>query len=312
MWAAPAHAQCIVSSHMQMDPGSTRRQFLGRSLMLAGVAASQATGAPSGSWNIGCYTRPWDQHDYRVALDGIAEAGYRYAGLMTHKGKSWVMVTVDTTPEEAAAMGEEVRKRGLQTISIYGGDFPVEKGISAGVAGLKLLIDNTAACQCPGLLLGGTGKPDLVQPYFKVVGECCDYAAERGVSLTIKPHGGANATGAECRKLVEAVGHENLRIWYDPGNILYYSEGKIDPVTDVASADGLISGMSIKDYRPPKEVMVTPGTGKVNFRKVLARARQGGFTQGPLVVEGLDRGEPAKITADAKRTRLFLEELTLS
>jgi sugar phosphate isomerase/epimerase len=268
--------------------------------------------APSGSWKLGCYTRPWDEHDYRVALDGIAEAGYRYAGLMTHKGKSWVMVTVDMTPEEAAVIGDEVRKRGLETISIYIGNFPVEKGIAAGVSGLKGLIDNTAACRCPGLLLGGTNKPDLVRPYFKIVAECCDYAEERGVHFTIKPHGGANATGAECRKLVQGVGHKNLRIWYDPGNILYYSEGKIDPVTDVESVDGFVSGMSIKDFRPPKEVMVTPGTGTVDFHKVLARAKKGGVTQGPLVVECLNRGKPAEITAEAKRARQFLEEITAS
>jgi sugar phosphate isomerase/epimerase len=287
---------------------STRRQFFGSSLGLLGMAGLTASAAPA--WRIGCYTRPWDQHDYRVALDGIAEAGYRYAGLMTHKGKSWVMITVDTTPDEAAAIGEEVRKRGLETISIYGGNFPVEKGVAAGVAGLKRLIDNTAACRCPGLLLGGTDKPDLAEPYLKVLAECCDYAASKKVALTIKPHGGANATGAECRKLVERVGHKNLGIWYDPGNILYYSEGKLDPVTDVGSADGYIVGMSIKDFRPPKEVLVTPGTGKVDFRRVLARAKQGGFTQGPLVVECLDKGEPAKVTAEAKRARLFLEELT--
>src|SRR5690606_20722691 len=129
------------------------------------------------------------------------------------------------------------------------------------------------------------------------------------VALTIKPHGGANATGGECRKLVESVGHRNLRIWYDPGNILFYSEGKLDPVDDVGSADGFIAGMSIKDFRPPKEVLVTPGTGKVDFRRVLSRAKAGGFQQGPLVVECLDRGAPAKVTAEAKRARLFLEEL---
>ena len=289
---------------------STRRELLAGSLALAGLSGLAKTADRSGAWKIGCYTRPWDEHDYRVALDGIAEAGYRYAGLMTHKGKSWVIITIDTAIEEAAAIGEEVRKRGLETISVYGGSFPVEKGVAAGVEGLKRLIDNTAACRSPGLLLGGTGKAALVEPYFQVVAECCGYAAERGVSLTIKPHGGANATGAECRKLVEGVGHRNLRIWYDPGNILFYSEGKIDPVTDVASADGLIAGMSIKDFRPPKDVMVTPGNGKVDFPKVLARARQGGFTQGPLVVECLEKGDAASVTAEARRTRLFLEKLT--
>jgi sugar phosphate isomerase/epimerase len=295
----------------------SRRYFVRNSATLVGALAlthaSALSGAPSGGdrWQIGCYTRPWDQFDYRVALDAIAEAGYKYAGLMTHNGKSRVVVTMETTPEEAAAIGEEVRKRGMKTISIWAGDFPVQKSVEAGIAGLKLLIDNCAAVRCPRLLLGGTGKKQLVQAYYKVVAECCDYAAAKQVGLSVKPHGGGNATGTQCRKIIEMVGHKNFGVWYDPGNIFFYSEGKIDPVDDVPFVNGLIAGMSIKDYKPPKEVMVTPGTGKVNFREVLARARKGGFTRGPLVVECLDRSDDAaKLIAEARKARRLLEELT--
>ena len=292
---------------------SSRREFLAASGKLAGaLALTRVPALPQQKgFQIGCYTRPWDQFDYRVGLDGIAEAGYKYAGLMTHKGKTWVILTVETTPEEAAVMGEEVRKRGLQTISIYGGDFPVAKSMEAGLAGLRQLIDNCAAARCPRLLLGGTGKPDLVEPYYKVVAECCPYAASKGVSLSVKPHGGANATGAQCRKLVETVNQKNFGIWYDPGNIFFYSDGKIDPVDDVPSVDGLIAGMSIKDFKPPKEVLVTPGTGKVDFRKVFALAKKGGFTSGPLVVECLDKCDTAAaVTAEARKALKLLQEIT--
>jgi sugar phosphate isomerase/epimerase len=270
-------------------------------------------GAPGGGsgWQIGCYTRPWDQFEYRVALDAIAEAGYKYAGLMTHKGKSRVIVTMETTLEEAASIGEEVRKRGMRTISIWAGDFPFQKSVEAGIAGLKLVIDNCAAIRCPRLLLGGTGKEQLVRAYYKVVAECCDYAASKRVGLSVKPHGGSNATGAQCRKIIEMVGHKNFGIWYDPGNIFFYSDGTIDPVDDVPSVNGLIAGMSIKDFKLPKEVMVTPGTGKVNFREVLARARKGGFTHGALVVECLDHvDDAAKLIVEARKARRMVEALT--
>lgn len=287
--------------------GHTRREFLRAAPVLAAGAAQ----AGESRWQIGCYTRPWDQFDYRVALDAIAEAGYRYAGLMSHKGKSRILVTTEITPEEAAAMGEEVRRRGMETLSIYAGDFPVQKSVEAGVAGLRLLIDHCAAIRCPNLLLGGTGKEQLVRDYYQVVAECCDYALSKRVGLSVKPHGGSNATGAQCRKIVEMVGHKNFGIWYDPGNIFFYSQGSLDPVDDVPSVDGLIAGMSIKDFKPPKEVLVTPGKGRVNFREVLARARKGGFTRGPLVVECLDRGDDAaQILAEARKARRLLEELT--
>jgi len=221
-----------------------------------------------------------------------------------------VIITVDSTPEQVAAVAEEVKKRGLKTLSIYGGDFPVSKSVDAGLGGLKRLVDYCALCGCPNLLLGGTADPKLVEPYYKVVDECCAYAASKSVGLSIKPHGGQNATGPQCRQLIAQVGHRNFRLWYDPGNIFYYSDGKLDPVQDSTTVDGLVVGMSVKDFKRPKDVLVTPGTGQVNFRRVLANLRKGGFTSGPLIVECVDRAEDArKITAEAKKALAFLKEL---
>jgi len=289
-----------------------RRDFLKAT---SAIALTSAAGLPSllaadnsSAFQIGCYTRPWDQHDYRVALDGIAEAGYKYAGIMTAKGKTWVMITPKTTAEEAAQIGEEVRKRGLKAISVYA-DFSDKQSLETGMSELRTIIERCAACGSPNLLLGGVGDESLVANYYKAIAECCDFAKSKGVALSVKPHGGQNATGAQCRKLVEGVKNSNFGIWYDPGNIFYYSEAKLDPVDDCASVDGLVVGMSVKDFLPPKNVMVTPGTGKVNFPKVLSRLRKGGFAQGPIVVECVERGEIAKTTAEAKKARLFLETL---
>ena len=86
------------------------------------------------AWQLGCYTRPWAAHDYRVALDGIAAAGFRYAGLMTAKSKNNLILSVDSTPDEAAAVGAEVARRGLKVISLWGGNFPLDKadGLTPG------------------------------------------------------------------------------------------------------------------------------------------------------------------------------------
>jgi len=295
----------------------SRRDFLGHSLKLgaAGLAASCTAASTMASaagnrWQIGCYTRPWAKYDYRVALDAIAEAGFKYAGLMTAKSKNNLVISVETTLEEAEQIGQEVRKRGLKVPSVYGGDIPVNKSLEAGIEGLKKLIDNCAACGVGNLLMGGIGNEKLFKAYYKAIAECCDYAAEKGMGISVKPHGGLNATGPQCRKTIEMVNHKNFRIWYDPGNIYYYSDGKLDPVTDAASVDGLVVGMCIKDYKHPKKVDLTPGTGMVDFPAVLARLKQGGFTGGPLVVECLEPGDMEQTLAEAKKARLFLEELT--
>jgi sugar phosphate isomerase/epimerase len=245
-----------------------------------------------------------------VALDAIAEAGFKYAGLMTAKSKTGLVISVSTTLEEAERIGEEIKKHGLAVPSVYGGGIPVEKSLKAGIEGLKKLIDNCAACGAKNLLMGGTGNEKLYKLYYKAIAECCDYATEKGIGISVKPHGGLNATGPQCRKTVEMVGHENFRIWYDPGNILYYSNGELDPVVDAATVDGLVVGMCVKDYRHPKDVLVTPGTGKVNFPAVLTRLKKGGFTRGPLVVECLERGDLKQTLTEARKARRFLEELT--
>ncbi|GAG02619.1 unnamed protein product, partial [marine sediment metagenome] len=125
---------------------ATRRAFLGRALRLGGsgligphLARSALASAESwkdGPWQIGCYTRPWHKYDYRVALDAIAEAGFKYAGLMTAKSKTGLVISAATPPDEARRIGLEANKRGLKIPSVYGGDFPVHVSLEAGIAGL--------------------------------------------------------------------------------------------------------------------------------------------------------------------------------
>jgi sugar phosphate isomerase/epimerase len=284
----------------------SRRKFIEKVMMVtAGAALIPTVKAPR--WQIGCYTRPWAAYEYKVAFDGIARAGFKYAGLMTSKTGN--IMTLQTTTEQAAAIGAEAKSRGLEIASMWSGNFDVKKSIDEGIKGLKRIIDNSASCGCPNLLLGGIAAPELVDSYYKVVAECCAYASEKGVGISVKPHGPLNSTGRECRPLINKVGHKNFGLWYDPGNIYYYSDGKISPVDDAAEVDGMVVGMSVKDFRMPKSVDVTPGTGMVDFPKVMARLKKGGFTRGPLIVECLATGDQAFVDAEARKAFLFLEKL---
>ena len=298
----------------------TRRDFLERSLQLgaAGLmvgplalasAASAAGDAGNNGWKIGCYTRPWSQFECRVALDAIAKAGFKYAGLMLAKSKNNLIISVDTTAEEAHATAKDCQDRGLKVPSVYGGDIPVATSVEAGIQGLRRLIDCCAIVGAENLMLSGIGDEKLYDGYCKAIGECCDYAAQKGLGISFKPHGGLNANGAQCRKIIEKIGNKNFRIWYDPGNIFFYSDGKLDPVEDAAAVDGLVVGMSVKDFKPPKEVMLTPGTGQVDFPKVMDRLKKGGFTSGALIVECLAPGDPTQLLAEAKKARQFVEQL---
>jgi sugar phosphate isomerase/epimerase len=295
---------------------------------VTGAFASQTLGSGAlaaesskGGWQIAIYTRPWAKQELPVTLDAMAEAGYRYAGLMTSpKG---TVISLKTTLEEAQRIGEEAKKRGLSIVSVYGGGFPVKKGgqdLEESIKGLKKLLDNTAATGCRSLLLGGTGGADLQEPYYKTVAACCSYAAEKGMTISVKPHGPLNSTGETCRKIVQSVGKKNFGVWYDPGNVLFYSAGMLDPIDDAATVDGMVFGISVKDWIPLEKrdpskyysgrVDVTPGTGKVNFPRVMERLKKGGFTSGPLVIECHAPGADLRATLqEAKKARLFVEQL---
>jgi sugar phosphate isomerase/epimerase len=283
----------------------SRREFLG-----GAAAAALGAVSPAGAGRpIGCYTRPWDQLDYRAALDAIAEAGFKHAGLMTAKSKSKLVLSAATTPEEAEQVAAELKKRDLSVPSVYGGDIGVARGLQAGLDDLRRLTDSCAAVGAKDLLMGGTGNPKLFDHYYKAVAEGCDYAAERNLGISVKPHGGLNADGAQCRKICELVGKKNFGVWYDPGNILYYSDAKLDPVKEAGEVDGRVVGISIKDYRHPKNVALTPGTGQVDFPAVMARLKQGGFLNGPLVIECLAPGDPPQLLEEARKARRFVEDL---
>ncbi len=297
----------------------TRREFLGRSLAVGatGFATTQlATGiavakpTQKNPWQVGIFTRPWHKYDYRVALDAMVEAGFQYAGLMNAKLKDRsYLVSVKTSLDESQQIGDEARKRGLKVASVYGGPIPVAESLDAGITGMRKLIDNCVAAGCESLLMGGIGNKKLFQTYYKAVAECCDYAEEKKLAIVMKPHGGLNATGPQCRESIELVGKKNFHLWYDPGNIYYYSDGKLDPVKDAASVDSLVTGMCVKDYKHPKNVEVTPGTGQVNFSGVMDRLKKGGFTSGSLIIEALKPGDLAQTLREAKQARKFVEEL---
>ena len=102
----------------------------------------------------------------------------------------------------------------------------------------------------------------------------------------------------------------NFKIWYDAGNIIYYT-GK-DPVEELKPIVQYVIGFCAKDC-PGKsgDVMIEFGTGKVDFRAVYQELRKAGFN-GPSFVECAGGKTPSEVTASARANRLFLEKIFAS
>jgi sugar phosphate isomerase/epimerase len=107
---------------------------------------------------------------------------------------------------------------------------------------------------------------------------------------------------------MKKVGHPNFRIWYDAGNIIYYT-GK-DPLEELKPIVRHVSGFCAKDCAEPKgEVMIQFGTGRVDFAGVFKVLKSAGF-EGPIMVECCAVGETAQATGqNARANREFLEKV---
>jgi sugar phosphate isomerase/epimerase len=299
----------------------SRRRFLAwsaaaaaSSTLAGGTAAAAEQSLPyyqDRGWLIGCWTRPWAQHDYRVGFDAIAEAGFKHVSLAGAKTRTGRVIGVQATIEEAAQVGEEARQRGLAINMVYGGEVPLDTGPES----LRHMIDNCRAAGAWSLMLANIGNEKTYETCCRTIAATCDYAVEKGVAIALKPHGGTTAAGPQLRDAVRRVNHKAFSVMYDPGNIFYYSNGQIDPLEDCEAILGHVSGLSIKDYdrKNPKFVMIPPGTGEVDFPRLIKKLRGGGFTHGPLTVETFNYGDDlAQTRAEAKKAKAFVERLVAS
>jgi len=263
------------------------------------------------NWPIGCFNRPWlvDKKNwgYDVALDGIKAAGYKLTGLLTRPGKDEPFIGSDATPEYLAALKKRIAARGLK---VNMGALRIKTGqpLDEQITDLRKQIDNGKTVGVEYLLTFGVDSPSHYDDYYKLMRDAAPYAQERGLKLVLKPHGGASGASEEILRCLDKVQHPNFKIWFDAGNIIYYT-GK-DPVEQLKPIARQVTGFCAKDCGQPKgNVFIQFGTGKVDFHAVFAVLKDAGFN-GPTMVECCAQGDtPEAVTANARANREYLEKV---
>lgn len=267
-------------------PLQNRRQFLARtSLAVAGTAITvpkvlAANTSTSIDWPIGCFNRPWGKWSYDTALDGIKRAGFKLTGLVgKHGAQNETLLTSDSSVDHIEKLKYRIAARGLKPIVawIYG---PFTRDQKGAVLDLKRLTDNAKRLGLATLLSGGPRRDETLDDYSTVMAEVAAYAADQGVKVAMKPHGG---DGAEITRCLELVNHPNFSIWYDAGNIIYYTGG--DPVSELKGLAPNVTGFCAKDCAGKGlPVMIQFGEGKADFQKVFQLLKNAGFN-GPVMIE---------------------------
>ena len=301
-----------------------RRTFLcaavAASSILPFAAAEPATFGPS--WPIGCFNRAWTKWSYDVALDGIKGAGYKLTGLLsahpifapgatepTH-GQVEAFARMDATPEYLDSLRKRIAARGL-SVNMYALRNKFSGKSADVIKDVRTQIDHAKTLALEFVLTFGVNNPADYDNYFNAMADGAAYAQEHGIKLVMKPHGGSSGSSEEILHTIEKVNHPNFKIWYDAGNIIYYT-GK-DPVEDLDPIAQYVTGFCAKDCAGKgREVMIQFGEGKVDFAAVFKRLKTAGFN-GPVMVEGIAVGATAdETTENARKNREFLERVLAS
>jgi len=272
--------------------------------MIGGAAIT--LGAAGVRWPIGCFNRPWTTWSFDEALKQIKAAGYQTTGLLT-RTKDEPFIGADATPEYLAKLKQRLAASGLKTNMAAlrsRHDIPLQESF----AEVRKQIDNADGLKLAYLLTFGVDKPEEYAHFYKVMSDAAAYAQERRIKLVMKPHGGSSGAADEIVDVMKAVRHPNFKIWYDAGNIIYYT-GK-DPIEELKPIAQHVNGFCAKDCAAPRsDVMIQFGTGKVDFAGVFRTLKAAGF-DGPIMVECCKIGATAEETmANARANRIFLENV---
>jgi sugar phosphate isomerase/epimerase len=288
-----------------------RREFLhhtitGAAATTLGWSLAPSISAAGVTWPIGCFNRPWTTWAFDDALKQIKAAGYQTTGLLT-RTKDEPFIGADATPEYVAKLKQRIADSGLK--ANLGAlrsrhDIPVGDSIKE----VRKQIEHAGTLGLAYLLTFGVDKPQEYDHFHKVMSDAAAYAQERRIKLVMKPHGGSSGAADEIVTVINAVKHPNFKIWYDAGNIIYYT-GK-DPVEELKPIAERVTGFCAKDCGAVKgDVMIQFGTGKVDFAAVFGLLKTAGF-DGPIMVECCKVGATAEETmANARENRLFLEKV---
>lgn len=256
---------------------------------------------------LGCFTRPWGDCLLEEALAGIAGAGYTRVGLpYLTPGRG--VLPLEVTDDDVSRLKAQVDSHGL-TAQVAFGNPDVSLGPKKAAAEFRQQLEWARQLGIDFMVLTGEEDPERYKAWFATVERSLDAARKLGISLLLKPHGGLSALAKDLLAAVERLRHPNFGICYDPGNIYYYTGQRARE--DLPKVVEHVRAMCIKDEIGGKhgEVMITPGTGLVDFRRIFAILGEAGF-RGPCWVECLGGRTPEEITEEAQKARVFVTRLT--
>ncbi len=175
---------------------------------------------------------------------------------------------------------------------------------------LRWAVDRTVALGLSDLMLHAGFLPEVDDPgrsaMLDVLAQAGDIARQKGVTLAFET---GQETAALLRRTLDDLRAPNLKVNFDPANMLLYDMG--DPIRAVELLGPDIRSVHVKDARRPKQPgvwgeEVPLGEGEVDIPRFVRTLKAVGYT-GPLVVER-EVGNQAARLRDVAHGLKFLGE----
>jgi sugar phosphate isomerase/epimerase len=175
---------------------------------------------------------------------------------------------------------------------------------------LEWALERTVALGLSDLMLHAGFLPEPGDPdrpaMLETLARAADLAARRGVTLAFET---GQETAELLRRTLDELKAPNLKVNFDPANMLLYNMG--DPIRAVEILGPDIRSVHVKDARRPKAAgtwgeEVPLGQGEVNIRKFVQTLKRVGYS-GPLVVER-EVGDQAGRLRDVAHGLAYLRE----
>ncbi|HEV7213804.1 MAG TPA: sugar phosphate isomerase/epimerase family protein [Chloroflexota bacterium] len=266
---------------------------------------------------LGAHTLPYRQEPLERAFAGIAGAGYRLVGLWTeHAGGP--TISRDVTGSELARLRSLLEAHALTAVTMFArrGAMEQREAVLADLdlcaaLGMPLL---QAAGPWPYRAFPSERKPEMrwygeVERFLAFLEAAGREAEQRGVTIVLKPHTGATATGGDLVDLIGRVGSSAVRACWDAGNVRFYEGLDSEDDLERSGVAPLVRSVCIKDHRGARAAaeFPTPGDGDVDHARMFRILAAAGF-DGPLLVERVPpQSSPEAVDQELARARTYLE-----
>jgi len=263
-------------------------------------------------FGLGAHTLPYRKESLDRALQGIAGAGFKVVGLFTEHAGSPI-IPLAPSSGDIAALRRTIEGYGLAPVTMF-----ARRGAMEQMDALRADLDLCAALGLPLLQAAGPWpyvkgieqrKAEMrwygeVERFLKHLAAAAPEAERRGVTIVLKPHTGATATGGDLVDLIGRIGSPAVRACWDAGNVRYYEGLDSEDDLEQSGVAPLVKSVCIKDHAGTRGVANFPvaGEGEVDHPRMLRILAAAGF-HGPLLVERVD--QPTTEATDAALARAY-------